>query len=234
MLIADICMIRCNSKQMTQVEGEHMPLIMHCWHMAEWYILLWCTLVDKDCCCWWYQEVLSNELELYIHSADTWTTTQSRFLGDMMMSSYLYDDRLILTYVDWCRCSQVIILGSCRTWCWWNGHGGFTYDIMWMISWWCFKRMSWHLCSDIPVTQLFQVADMEMVVREFHKDYPHICACSCEYSRVYDNLKEISGSISEWEDSDMDLPETIWHRFRGEQINFQWCIVGIILRSFCF
>ena len=54
------------------------------------------TLVNKDCC----YEVLSNELELKIHSADTWMTTQSCFVGDMMMSSYLYNDRLILTYVD--------------------------------------------------------------------------------------------------------------------------------------
>jgi len=173
--------------------------------------------VDKDCCYWWYEEVLSNELELEIHSADTWMTTQSCFVGDMMMSSYLYDDRLILTYVDWCRCSQVMMLGSCRTWCWWNGYGGFTSDIMWMISWWCFKRMSWHLCSDIPVTGLFQVANMEMVVHKFHKDYPRICTCSCGYSCIYDNLKEISGSNSEWEDSDMGLSKTIWHRFRGSR-----------------
>ena len=46
------------------------------------------------------------------------------------MSSYLYEDRLILTYVNWCRCSQVMILGSCRAW--WNGYGGFTHDTMWM------------------------------------------------------------------------------------------------------
>ena len=88
------------------------------------------THVDKDCCCWWYQEVLSKELELKIHSADTWMTTQSCFIGDMVMSSYLYDDRFILTYVNWCRCSQVMILGSCRAW--WNGYGGFTHDTMWM------------------------------------------------------------------------------------------------------
>ena len=31
-LLADICMIRSDSEQMTQVQGEHMLLIMHCWH----------------------------------------------------------------------------------------------------------------------------------------------------------------------------------------------------------
>ena len=35
MLIVDICMIRSNSKQMAQVEGEHMPLIMHFWHYGD-------------------------------------------------------------------------------------------------------------------------------------------------------------------------------------------------------
>ena len=50
MLISDICMIRSNNKQMAQVEGEHMPLIMHCWHYGEWslmMILIW--LNDISC-----------------------------------------------------------------------------------------------------------------------------------------------------------------------------------------
>jgi len=42
---------------------------------------------------------LSSELELKIYSADTWMTTQSCLVGDMVMNSYLYD-RMILTYVD--------------------------------------------------------------------------------------------------------------------------------------
>ena len=59
---------------------------------------------------------------------DAWMITQSCIVGDMMMMiSYLYDDRLILTYVDWCRYSQVMILGwyirSCRFW--WDGYGIF-------------------------------------------------------------------------------------------------------------
>ena len=92
--------------------------------MHKDYILqLWCripivlsTHMDEDC---WL---------------DTW------IVGDMMMmSSYLYDDRLFRTYVDWCRYSKLMILGPCRSgWLWCFSH---------MIEWFCiyrilFKRMS--------------------------------------------------------------------------------------------
>ena len=47
-----------------------------------------------------------------------------------------------------------------------------------------------------PVIGHLQDADLELVVREFHKDYPRIYACFCGYSRVYVNMEEISGPDS--------------------------------------
>jgi len=41
-----------------------------------------------------------------------------------------------------------------------------------------------------------QVADLEIVVREFNKEYLRIYACFCGYSRVYVGLNEISGPDS--------------------------------------
>ena len=119
-------------------------LICCCWHIP---IVLGAHM-DEDCWCWWYQEVLTKDLELKIHSAiysmlDTWMITQSCIVGDMMMmSSYLYDDRLILTYVDWCRCSHVMILGSCRSWCWWDGYGVFH------IWFGCWSRCCWQMLME--------------------------------------------------------------------------------------
>lgn len=83
-------------------------LICFCRHMHKDHILqLWCripivlgTYMDEDC---WL---------------DTWMIVQSCIVGDMMMmSSYLYDDRLLCTYVDWY--SQLMIHGPCRSvWLW--------------------------------------------------------------------------------------------------------------------
>ena len=47
-----------------------------------------------------------------------------------------------------------------------------------------------------PVIGFLQVDDMELVVREFHKEYPRIYACFCGYSCVYANMEEISGPDS--------------------------------------
>ena len=41
-----------------------------------------------------------------------------------------------------------------------------------------------------------QVADLEIVVREFNKEYPCIYACFCGYSHAYVDLNEISGRDS--------------------------------------
>ena len=120
-----------------------------CHHMHKDHIIqLWCkipivlgTYVDEDCCCWWYQEVLTNDLELKIHSAG--------YMNDYSkLHCWRHDDdefyRLILTYAD------------VPMW-WYLDHADldvdkiamvfFTYDIMWMILYVIciilFKRMSW-------------------------------------------------------------------------------------------
>jgi len=71
-------------------------------------------------------------------SVDTGMIIQSCIVEDMMMmSSYLYDDRLFRAYVDWCRSSLLMILGPCRSgWLWCFSH---------MIEWFYIlcKRMSW-------------------------------------------------------------------------------------------
>ena len=68
---------------------------------------------------------------------NTWMIIQSCINGDMLMiRSYLYNDRLFRTYVDWCRYSQLMILGPCRSgWLWCFSH---------MIEWFYIlcKRMS--------------------------------------------------------------------------------------------
>jgi len=47
-----------------------------------------------------------------------------------------------------------------------------------------------------PVIGHLQVADMELVVREFHKEYSCIYACFFGYSHIYVNMEEISGPES--------------------------------------
>ena len=64
-----------------------------------------------------------------------------------------------------------------------------------------------------PVIGHLQVVDLEMVARKFQKEYQCIYAYFCGYSHVYVNLKEINGPKSELEESNMDLTETIWHRW---------------------
>ena len=72
-----------------------------------------------------------------------------------------YDDRLILTYVDYhgrslsdVGCSLVMIhcwyiKGSCErsysSWWWCDDYGVFTYDMMWMILCYCLEI--WHMLS---------------------------------------------------------------------------------------
>ena len=47
-----------------------------------------------------------------------------------------------------------------------------------------------------PVIGHLQVANLEMVVHKFHKEYPRIHACFYGYNRVYVNMEEISGPDS--------------------------------------
>ena len=100
-------------------------LFIHDWNITS---SLQITIYDQKGFIKCLQQIETNyyimRLGLKIHSVDSWMTTQSCIVGDMMMmSSYLCDDRLRLTYVDWFRSSQMMILGSCRSWCWWDGYG---------------------------------------------------------------------------------------------------------------
>ena len=125
-------------------------LIWCCRHMHKDHIIqLWCKIpivlgahVDEDCCCWWYQEVLTNDLELKIHSAG-YMEDYSKLHG------WRHDDDELLPI--WCWLMQIF-----PKW-WYLDHAEldvdvmamvfFTYDIMWMISYVIcrilFKRMSW-------------------------------------------------------------------------------------------
>jgi len=115
---------------MAQVQGEHM-FLMHCWHygpwwQCSWFILLW----------WWVMHLIRLVVDSLIVFA--WSLYCSWHIygwgllveymddysscidGDMMMMrSYLYDDRLFRTYVDWWRCFHLMALGSWRSgWLW--------------------------------------------------------------------------------------------------------------------
>ena len=196
--------IRRSSKlEFTSSLLDDESLICCCCHMHKDHILqLWCKIpivlgahMNDDCCCWWYQEVLTMILSSWYILLDTWMIIQSCIVGDMMMMvSYLCDDRLLLTYVDWCRCSQLMILGSCRSW--------WLYDIMWMF-----------LCRSL-LLNLSYFREMWL--------YAILMKGICVHTLVYKDtgvyifdLKTFCGPSSEWKESDMGLTETIWYRCRG-------------------
>jgi len=145
-------------------------LICCCRHIIQ----LWCRIpivlgihMDEDCWCWWYQEVLTKDFELKIHSAiysmlDTWMITKVALLETwwwwvlthMMTGWYLH--MLIDTDEG---CPRVMIHGwyirSCRYWCWWDGYGVFHiwYDVNDFIML-KIKRMNWYLYADISCHRL--------------------------------------------------------------------------------
>jgi len=103
-------------------------LICCCRHMHKDHIIqLWCripivlgTHMDKDCRCWWYQEVLTKDHELKIHSAiynmlDTWNCTIGWWwvLTCMMIGWYLhihgYKIMQILMMMKWLWCFSHVI-----------------------------------------------------------------------------------------------------------------------------
>jgi len=174
---------------------------------------MWMRIIEVDDIKKPWQKILSSR---YI-VLDTCMITQSCM---MMMSSYLYVDRLILTYVDWCKYSQLMIHGWS---CWLDGYGVYPYDIMKMILWWW---VDIYMQTYFVIRHL-QVVDLEMVVRGFHKEYPHIYACLCWYSCVYVNMEEISGLDLGWEESDMGLIETIWHSFKWSRLTSNNTLVAL-------
>ena len=80
---------RSTKLEYTSSSLDNELLICCCHDMHKDHIIqLWCRIpivlgahVDEDCCCWWYQEVLTNDLELKIHSA-----------GYMELHCWRYDD----------------------------------------------------------------------------------------------------------------------------------------------
>lgn len=99
----------------------------------------------------------------------------------------------------------------------------YTYDIIWMILWWWIDI---YLQTYSVIGQL-QVTDLELVVREFHKEYPHIYACFCGYSRVYVNQRAKLRMRRVWYGPDRN------HLAQMEQVQRENMITGLDIVERC-
>ena len=120
---------------------------MHKNHTVMMQALLWIRIVAVDDIKKFFQMSLSSRYIVLIHGwllkvalLETWWWV----LIYMMIGWYLH----MLIDADVPK-----ILGSCRSWRWCNGYGGFTYNVNDFMM--MFKRRSWHLCSDIPCCRTF-------------------------------------------------------------------------------
>ena len=153
---------------------------------------MWMRIVDVDDIKKPWQKILSSR---YI-VLETWMITQVALLETWW--------RWVLTYMLIGWFFHMLIDADIPKWRYMDNLVDkmamvfYTYDIMWMILWWWVD-----IClQTYPVIGPLQVSNLEMVVREFHKEDPRIYTCFCGYSRVYVNLKEMSGPNLEWEESD--------------------------------